>query len=97
MEVRIEKNGSKMDCIVSGRIDTVTSNDLQKKVDLSDVTEATFDLSNVDYVSSAGLRFFILCHKTLKAKSGSLKIVKIQDHVKDVFDMVGLTSILDIS
>ncbi|MCQ2965852.1 MAG: STAS domain-containing protein [Alphaproteobacteria bacterium] len=97
MEIVIEKKENVMNCCVTGKIDTVTSTELQKKVDLSDVTDVTFDLSNVDYLSSAGLRFFIVCHKTLAAKSGSLKIVKIQDHVKEVFDMVGLDSILDLS
>lgn len=97
MELRIEKNENRLECFVSGRIDAITSADLQKKVDLSAVTDVIFDLSQVEYLSSAGLRYFIVCHKTLKAKAGSLKITKIQDQVKEVFDMVGLSSILDLS
>ena len=97
MEINVEKQEKTLKCSISGRIDTVSTVEIQKHIELSDVNEAIFDLAQVDYLSSAGLRFFIFCYKTLKEKSGILRIINIHDDVRSAFEIVGLTKILEVS
>ena len=54
------------------------------------------DLSRLDYVSSAGLRVFLLASKRLNPAGGKLVLCSLQEPVKEVFDIVGFFSILSI-
>ena len=62
----IEKllNGEMATLVVVGRLDTQTAPELEKEVDnvVSNIKELTFDMTGLEYVSSAGLRV-ILKHK----------------------------------
>lgn len=54
------------------------------------------DLARLEYVSSAGLRVFLLAAKRLKAANGRLALSGLNDHVRQVFDIAGFSSILSI-
>jgi len=54
------------------------------------------DLSLLEYVSSAGLRVFLLAAKRLQANDGKIALCGLQDHIRQVFDLAGFSSILSI-
>jgi stage II sporulation protein AA (anti-sigma F factor antagonist) len=54
------------------------------------------DLAQLDYVSSSGLRVFLLAAKRLQATNGKLTLCGLQDHIQQVFDLAGFSSILSI-
>ncbi len=54
------------------------------------------DLARLEYVSSAGLRVFVLAGKRLKAAGGQLALSGLTDNVRQVFDIAGLSSIFSI-
>ena len=54
------------------------------------------DLSRLDYVSSAGLRVFLVAAKRMRSKDGKIALCSLQDHVQQVFDLSGFSSILSI-
>ena len=59
------------------------------------MTDLTFDLKQLDYISSAGLRVLMVAQKTM-VKQGKMKLINANEDVMDVFDMTGLTDVFDI-
>jgi anti-anti-sigma factor len=84
---------------LEGRLDAVSSKLFEEKVlAVIDGGEARFviDLSRLDYVSSAGLRVFLVASKRLAPAGGKVVLCSLQEPVKQVFDIVGFYSIFSI-
>ena len=96
MEFETVKDGDKLTYKIKGRLDTSTAPDLAAAMNLEGVKELVFDLKETDYVFSAGLRVFLQAQKTMNANGGSMKIINVQDSVKEIFNIVGFTGIMDI-
>ena len=95
----IEKKiiGDAVTLIVSGRLDTQTAPELEAELDavLSGLKELTFDMTNLEYVSSAGLRVILKAQKAMNAQ-GSMKLIGVNDSIMEVFDITGFLDILTI-
>ena len=96
MEFEKIKEGEKLTYKIKGRLDTATSPELAAALELNGVKELVFDMSEVDYVFSAGLRVFLQAQKTINANGGTMKLVNFEPSVKEVFNIVGFTGIMDI-
>ena len=95
----IEKllNGEAATLVVAGRLDTQTAPELEKELDnvVSDIKELTFDMTGLEYVSSAGLRVILKAQKIMNTK-GSMKLTNVNDSIMEVFDITGFLDILTI-
>ena len=86
-----------MTVAVTGEINTVTTPQLAKAVeDLSGVTKLIFDLDQVRYVSSAGLRLFLSCKRTMEAANGDMLIRNCDEFVAETFTIVGYHRLMRI-
>ncbi len=83
--------------IVSGRLDTQTAPQLENELDevLADTKELIFDMTNLEYVSSAGLRVILKAQKVMNTQ-GSMKLTGVNDSIMEVFDITGFLDILTI-
>ena len=54
------------------------------------------DCSQLDYVSSAGLRVFLITAKRLSKVDGKLALSALTEQVREVFDIAGFSSIFRI-
>lgn len=95
MDIAKTSDGSRLAITVTGRLDTVTTPQLERELNLDGVTELLFDISGVEYVSSAGLRLFLMAQKTM-AKQGSMAIKGACPVVREVFDITGFSGILTL-
>jgi anti-sigma B factor antagonist len=97
MEINVNKNGTALTIAPVGRIDTVTSPELQAVVDenIDGVTDLTFDLKQLKYLSSAGLRVLMGAQKIMN-KQGDMRLCNVNEDVLDIFDMTGLTDVFEI-
>ena len=79
------------------RLDTQTAPELEKEFDtaLADVKDLTFDMSNLEYVSSAGLRVILKAQKIMNTQ-GAMKLTGVNDSIMEVFDITGFLDILTI-
>ena len=97
--MNITKNANQDELTISleGRLDTSTSPILEEEVkqSLDGVTKLTFDFNNLDYISSAGLRVILSAQKIMNEK-GSMKVVNMNDTVKEIFDVTGFSEIITI-
>ncbi|MFA6958098.1 MAG: STAS domain-containing protein [Thermoanaerobaculia bacterium] len=91
LEIRSESRGAARRVSLSGRLDAETSQQLEDLVTPwfadADVTHVLFDLRDLHYVSSAGLRVFILVQKALGERNGSVVIAEMQAPVAKVFEI----------
>ena len=79
------------------KIEVSTSPELQVVVsdNIDGVTDLTFDLKQLDYLSSAGLRVLMSSQKIMN-KQGDMRLINVNEDVMDIFDMTGLTDVFDI-
>ena len=97
MTIEKKINNDAVTLIVSGRLDTQTAPELEKELDsiLSGIKELIFDMTNLEYVSSAGLRVILKAQKAMNAQ-GSMKLTGVNDSIMEVFDITGFLDILTI-
>ena len=97
MTIEKKINNNAVTLIVSGRLDTQTAPELEAELDavLAVVSELTFDMTNLEYVSSAGLRVILKAQKVMNTK-GSMKLTGVNDSIMEVFDITGFLDILTI-
>lgn len=96
MEIKIENNENETLVLLTGRLDTATAGEFEKAIAplvQSDMHNIILDCSNFEYISSSGLRLFLVMQKAAMAKSGKLTIRKMNAEIKSVFDMTGFTSL----
>ena len=82
---------------LEGRLDTMTAPELEEtlKTALEGVTELTFDLEKLDYISSAGLRVLLSAQKTMN-RQGSMKVQHVNEIISEVFEVTGFSDILTV-
>ena len=99
MATTFEQSGSILTVKPEGRIDTKTSpileSDIQKYIDSTD--NIILDFTNVEYISSGGMRVLLALHKKLKKKGGTLKVINVKDSIYDIFKLVGFHSMVEVS
>jgi anti-anti-sigma factor len=75
----------------SGRIDTITYNDfktaLNAELDRTQAKHLVIDLTDLEYVSSAGFREFFLAGRRMGRESGTLSVCSFQPQVKELFEI----------
>ena len=96
MNIDKKLDGGKLSLKLSGRLDTNTSPQLEAELKLDGVNEITFDLAELEYVSSAGLRVFLTAQKAMMACGGQMTIANPNDTVRGVFDITGCSDIFTI-
>ncbi|MBO7078619.1 MAG: STAS domain-containing protein [Bacilli bacterium] len=94
MEIKKEVQGEKTTLILNGRLDTSTAPVLEREInELDDDISLVFDMANLDYLSSVGLRLLLVTKKRYK-DNFSLKNVKAE--VLEVLEMTGFADIIKI-
>jgi len=97
MTITKEQNGSELIVKVEGRLDTNTAPTIEEELkDSFDVIDSlVFDLEQLEYISSAGLRVLLTTHKKLAAKGG-MKLINVGSDVMEVLEVTGFSDILTI-
>ena len=91
MEIKTMRTGSELTVELTGRLDTLTSPDLEERLDeeLDGIEKIIFDLGGVEYISSAGLRVLVGAYQMMEDKGGMLTR-NVTPDVMDVFEVTGL-------
>ena len=81
---------------VSGRLDTETSSQFREEMKQipQNAEKLIFDFTNVNYVSSAGLRELLVCRK--QYPGDRMTIINVQENVYEVFEMTGFDAIIPV-
>lgn len=97
MTIEKELNGTSAMLAVAGRLDTQTAPDLEKELDaiFTGLQALTFDMSGLEYISSAGLRVLLKAQKVMN-KQGTMKLTGVSESIMEVFEITGFVDILTI-
>ena len=97
MTVTKTKEATKLNVKIDGRLDTTTVPLLEAEMKdaLDGITDLVLDFSNLDYISSAGLRILLTLHKQMN-KQGSMKVTNVNEIVSEVFEVTGFCDILNV-
>ena len=96
LEIQIQKNIAGQDTgavtvKLTGSLDTATAPELEKQlapVLAGTVKDVVFDLAQLKFISSAGLRVFSSTRKTLKERSGQASFIHLQPQIQEVFEIM---------
>ena len=81
--------------LLSGRLDA-SQVERARGVLLSLEKSCVVDFSRLDYIASAGLGVLLASQKKLNEKGCGLKLVKLNNHIRDVLHLSGFDQIFDI-
>ena len=97
MTISKTQNGNILEIALDGRLDTMTAPELEAELhnSLEGVDSLVLDFSKLEYISSAGLRVLLSAHKAMAPKGG-MKVVHVNEIVREVFDVTGFADILTI-
>jgi anti-anti-sigma factor len=76
---------------LTGSLDTATAPDLERQlapVLAGAIKDLIFDLAQLKFISSAGLRVFSTARKQLKARGGQASFVNMQSQIQEVFEIM---------
>ncbi len=101
MDIDEQRDGGATVLAVSGRLDSATAQDLEARLmdalGRGDVEALALDLSELAYVSSAGLRVLLLTAKRAKADATPFTLFGLQPQVAKVLEISGFSRILPIA
>ena len=97
MTINIERELGLVTLKITGRLDTTTSPNLDSVINElpEDTKELVFDMSGVEYISSAGIRVLLRAYKKMNTNQGKTRIENVIDIVREVFEMTGLSEMIN--
>ena len=97
MTVTKTKKDNVLTVAVNGRLDTTTAPELEAQLRsvIDGVTLLTFDLTDLEYISSAGLRVLMWAQRIMNSQ-GEMKVCNVNETVEEIFDITGFSEILTI-
>jgi len=98
MKINQEKKDGTLRLALEGRLDTTTTPALEEVVnkELDGVTELIYDLKDLEYISSAGLRMLLASQKKMTAQGGTMVLINVQEQVNEVLEITGFLDILTV-
>ena len=99
MELNHEKQGENLIIIIKGRLDDATSpvaDKAIKKIMEAECSRILFNLGELEYLSSGGLRVILGVAKEIKRKKGKLVLCSLNQFVKEIFVVSGFDALIII-
>lgn len=98
LDVRVVDVAPTVRVALSGRLDTITAPEFQAQVLplVEGASSCIIDCSGLSYLSSAGLRTFLLVHKRLMSSGARLALDGVAPAVREVLDLTGFSGIFDV-
>ena len=97
--VEISKNleGTRLTVTLSGELNTVTAPNLEASLleDLPSIDEIIFDMADLSYITSSGLRVLLVCQQELEERGG-VTIRSASPLIREVMEVTGFDSILTL-
>ena len=97
MNIRKTQEDNTLTVAVEGQLDTETAPQLdgELRTAVNGITELIFDLSELDYISSTGLRELLSAQKVMN-RQGSMTIRNVKPEIMEIFEVTGFVDILTI-
>ena len=97
MEIGKKLEGARLTVTLSGELNTVTAPELEASLseDLQTIDEIVFDMEDLSYITSSGLRVLLVCQQELEERGG-VTIRSASPVIREVIEVTGFDSILTL-
>lgn len=97
MTIHQNREADKMTVALEGRLDTMTAPELEKAMEKIpyEVLTLVLDMTQLEYVSSAGLRVLLKMQKIM-SRRGKMVLVGVNESIMEVFEITGFSDVLTI-
>ncbi|MCH9625674.1 MAG: putative anti-sigma factor antagonist BtrV [Chlamydiales bacterium] len=92
MDILEEKKGETVVFALKGRLDSATSPEVETKIINSikiGAKDIILNFSSLDYISSAGIRVLVHCHKELEKNRGHILLASVPKPIENVLYITG--------
>ena len=97
MKITKKLTGTTMEIALDDRLDNVTAPEVEKEIEElgknPDIKELIWDFTDLEYITSAGLRTLLSAQRTLYGQA-AMKVVHANEMVREVFELTGLDELL---
>ena len=95
MQITVTNSQDVATIAIEGSLNTNTAPELERAVDeaFHHATSITFDMSKLDYISSAGLRVLMVAYKQATAANGEIRVSGASEEVQEVFEITGFSDL----
>lgn len=97
LKISMTKDGAEYTFLLEGRLDTITSPELDSKINevIGDSKKLTLDFAKLEYISSAGLRVLLGALQAMEGK-GEMVVRNLTAPVHEVFELTGFARLFNI-
>ena len=98
VKISAERDENALTVKISGRLDTNSALSAKDEIlaAIDGAQKVVFDLGELKYISSAGLRILIAAMKEIKSHGGTMTLKNVAAQVREVLDMTGFAQIFDV-
>ena len=98
MQINKKEENDKIVISLDGRLDKLSSPELEKEIapEVAKNKDIVFDFTNLQYISSAGLRILLATEKKLKENGKAMTITNVNADVHDILVVTGFIYILNV-
>lgn len=98
MEIKFMKLPDEVTARFIGRLDTTTAPIAEQQLtdNASDAKKIVMDFTELEYISSAGLRVLLSWQKKMNHNGGTMEIHNPSEEVQEIFEVTGFSEILNI-
>ena len=99
MEMNIHRENGSTTVKLAGRLDTPAAQEIAQEMGtlVGEAAETiVLDCAELDYISSSGLRLFLVLRKSAAEKGGKVIVQNISDSIRNVFMMTGFLNLFEI-
>ena len=98
MNIVLDKKETLLTVFAEGSVDTVTAPELEEALQKNwdGVLSLVLDFSKVEYISSAGLRVLMVANQHMEETDGNIVVKNVNEDVKEVFEMTGFDTLLNL-
>ena len=97
MDMRMNREAGKLTVFLNGRLDTNTTPqmEVQLESELSGITELVFNLKELTYISSLGLRALFRFKREMDER-GKMVVCEVRQEVLGIFELTGFVDVLNL-
>ena len=100
MEISQKEENGIVSIAIKGRLDADSSLEAEKVVKDAlggETNRLLFNLGELEYLSSAGLRVLLTAAKEMRRRDGKIVLCALNEFVKEIFEVSGFQSLIPIT
>ena len=99
MTVEKEKSNDTLAVRINGSVDANTAGGLRDKLvgELDDISLVRFEMKEMDYISSAGLRVLLEVYQKICGRDGKVVLAGVREEVRYMFELSGFTDFMEMA